>query len=102
LIFRFVALTNNFKTPRLFPVLWVDEGLELNDEMTDLVKGDLINVIRLIDILQWTFVGIGAALIVGMLVWYIIARKKLNKTTSTETFAKGEERQQAQSVTVIN
>lgn len=99
--FWFLALTNNFKTPRLFPVLWVDEGLELNDEMTDLVKGDLINVIRLIDILQWTFVGIGAALIVGMLIWYIIARKKLNKTTSTETFAKGEEKPQG-SVTVIN
>jgi len=68
-------------------VLWVDEGLELNDEMTDLVKGDLINVLRLVDIIMWTVVGIGAALIVGMLIWFFIARKRLNQTTSTETIA---------------
>lgn len=62
----------------------MDEGLELNDEMTDLLKGDLVNVLLLIDILQWTFVGIGAALIVGMLIWFFIARKKATKSLSVE------------------
>lgn len=65
-------------------MLWVDEGIELNDEMTELLKNDLVNVLRLIDILQWTFVGIGAALIVGMLIWYFIARNKKTKSLSVE------------------
>lgn len=47
-------MTSNFKTPRLFPVLWVDEGIELNDEMAGLIKGDLINTLLILDIVQWT------------------------------------------------
>lgn len=62
----------------------MDEGIELNDEMTDLLKSDLVNVLLLIDILQWTFVGIGAALIVGMLIWFFIARNKKTKSLSVE------------------
>lgn len=80
-----IAITNSFTTPVLFPVLWVDEGIELNDEMTGLIKKDLINILLVLDIIQWCLVGIGAALIVGMLIWYFIARsKKLKATTSTE------------------
>jgi hypothetical protein len=53
--------------------------------MADLIKKDLINVLRLINVLQWTFVGIGALLIVGMLTWFIVARKKrVTKTTSVD------------------
>jgi hypothetical protein len=37
----------------LFPVLWVDEGLELNDQMTDKIKSDLVNVLLTLDIVQW-------------------------------------------------
>lgn len=55
LSFSFIlAMTNNFKTPRLFPVLWVDEGIELNDEMAGLIKKDLINTLLILDIVQWT------------------------------------------------
>lgn len=70
------ALTENFAIPRLFPILWVDEGVELNEDMVNLIKGDLTNVLRLISILQWTFVGVGAALMVGMLIWFYFAQKK--------------------------
>jgi hypothetical protein len=73
----------------LFPVLWVEESIELNDELVGMIKSDLINVLRLIDILQWTFVGIGAALFVGMLIWYFIARKKrVNKSMSVDPIVK--------------
>lgn len=83
--FFFLALTENFEKPRLFPVLWVEEGLELNDEMTQLIKDDLVNVLLLINILQWTFVGIGVALIIGMLIWFFIARKrKVGNSLSVE------------------
>lgn len=80
----YITMTNNFKTPRLFPVLWVDEGIELNDEMAGLIKKDLINTLLILDIVQWTLVGIGAALIVGMLIWFFLARKRMSKTSSTE------------------
>lgn len=81
-----ITLTDNFRTPRLFPVLWVDEGLELNDEMTALIKGDLINVILTVNIVQWTCVGIGIALIVGMTAWYIVKRRRAGvpKTVSVD------------------
>lgn len=79
------ALTKNFKTSRLFPVLWVEESIELNDELVNMIKSDLINTLKLVDVLQWTFVGIGAALIVGMLIWFFIARRKrVTKTTSVD------------------
>lgn len=84
-----ITLTDNFKTPRLFPVLWVEESIELNDELVGMIKGDLINVLRLIDILMWTFVGIGAALIVGMLIWFFIARsRRVTKTVSVDPIVK--------------
>lgn len=79
----FAELTDNFKLPRLFPVLWVDEGLELNDEMTDLVKRDLTNVLNLVSILQWTFVGLGVLLFVGALIWFFMVRSKKSKKTSS-------------------
>lgn len=80
---RFTALTNHFNLPRLFPVLWVDEGLELNDEMTDLVKGDLTNVLNLVTILQWSFVVIGLAVMVGSIVWFCMVRSRKSKKTSS-------------------
>lgn len=49
-----IAITNHFTTPILFPVLWVDEGLELNKQMTGMIKGDLINVLLILDIVQWS------------------------------------------------
>lgn len=78
----FSAITQNFNVQRLFPILWVDEGIELNEEMVDLLKGQLTNVLNLINILQWTFVGVGSAMFVLMLVWFFWARSK--KSTNVE------------------
>lgn len=64
-------------------MLWVDEGLELNDEMTDLVKGDLTNVLNLVTILQWSFVVIGLAVMVGSIVWFCMVRSRKSKKTSS-------------------
>lgn len=51
----FSAITKNFGSPILFPVVWLDEGLELNEEMTGMIKRDLTNVLLILDIVQWTF-----------------------------------------------
>lgn len=65
--------------------MWVDEGLELNDDMTNLIKGDLTNVLSLIAILQWSFVALGIALIVGMSAWFFVLKsKKKIKTSSVD------------------
>jgi CD36 family len=50
----FLAITQHFGAPILFPVIWLDEGLELNEEMTGMIKKDLINVLLYLDIVQWT------------------------------------------------
>lgn len=47
-------MTDNFRSPILFPVVWLDEGLELNEEMTGKIKSDLINVLMILDMVQWT------------------------------------------------
>lgn len=74
--FTLSVFSENYTTPILFPILWIDEGIELNDEMVDLLKGQLTNVLNLINILQWTFVGIGSAMIVLMTVWFFVARSR--------------------------
>jgi len=78
-----ITLTDHFVVPRLVPVLWVDEGIELNDDMIGMMNDQLFNVLLLIDILQWTFVGIGAALVIGMLIWFFIALSRKNKNAKS-------------------
>lgn len=78
-----IDITNNFNVTRLVPVLWIDEYVELNDEMTDLIYRDLLTPLLIIAIVQWTIVGIGAALFVGMLIWFFIARNNRLKGSSS-------------------
>jgi nitrate reductase NapE component len=67
--------------------LWLEEGVELSDDLIDQLKNDLINVLLIITIVQWSIVGIGAALIIGFLIWFFIAlnRSKRNKTIQNGT-----------------
>lgn len=51
--------------------------------MTDLVKGDLTNVLNLVSILQWSFVVLGVALIIGMTAWFVMVRSKKGKSSSS-------------------
>lgn len=69
------VLSQNLTTKVLFPILWVDEGLELNDEMVQLIKDDLVNVLLLIDIVMWSVFGVGIAMFVAFLIWFFIAWK---------------------------
>lgn len=79
-----IQLTAQFNTTRLFPVLWVEEGLELNEEMTQIIKDDLVNVLLLVDILQWTIFGVGIAMFIGFLIWFFIARSRTSRSTSID------------------
>jgi len=69
----------------LFPVLWLDEGIELGPDLVGTIRSDLIDTLLILDIVQWTLVGVGAAMIVIFLIWYIIAlRNAKKKSTSVD------------------
>lgn len=57
--------------------------------MTGMIKRDLTRVLLILDIVQWTLIGVGAVMVVGMLVWFCLARKKMSKTSSTEVITDG-------------
>lgn len=60
------------------------QGIELNEDMSNMLKGDLINILKLLDIIQWVLVGVGALLSISMLIWFVLHKKKINPSTSVE------------------
>lgn len=66
------------------PVLWVEEGIELNDDMVNLIKGDLVNVLLLLDIVQWGLVGFGSMLALGMFSIFFCGKNKKLLSASVE------------------
>ncbi|XP_063697412.1 sensory neuron membrane protein 2 isoform X5 [Culicoides brevitarsis] len=80
-----ISLTKNLKTT-LFPVVWIDEGIELNDEMVNLVNKSLINVLFYLDLVQWGSVVIGCLLGVSCTVWFLIKKKKLRSQSVEPIF----------------
>ncbi|KAG5893045.1 hypothetical protein JTB14_014825 [Gonioctena quinquepunctata] len=45
----------------LMPLLWVEESLILDDEYTDMLKNDLFQTIKTVDIIKWVVIGSGVA-----------------------------------------
>lgn len=63
----------NIKTA-LIPILWVDEGILLNEEMITLMRTTLIDRLVLVDVLHWVLFGGGLAIFVVFLIWYLCTR----------------------------
>lgn len=63
----------NIKTA-LIPILWVDEGILLNEEMITLMRTTLIDRLVLVDVLHWVLFGGGLAFFVVFLIWYLCTR----------------------------
>uniref|UniRef100_A0A336LPC4 lysozyme n=1 Tax=Culicoides sonorensis TaxID=179676 RepID=A0A336LPC4_CULSO len=80
-----IALTKNLRTT-LFPIVWVDEGIELNDKMVDLVNSSLINVLFYLDLFQWGSVGIGIVMLIGCTAWFFIKKKKVRSQSVEPIF----------------
>lgn len=78
-----ITLTKNLRTT-LFPIVWVDEGIELNDQMVDMVNNKLINILFILDTVQWGSVGLGAALLIGCSAWFFINKNKKVRSQSVE------------------
>lgn len=80
-----IALTKNLKTT-LFPIVWIDEGIELNDKMVDLVNSSLINILFYLDLFQWGSVGTGLVMLVGCTAWFFIKKKKVRSQSVEPIF----------------
>ncbi|KAL7294051.1 hypothetical protein TKK_0012525 [Trichogramma kaykai] len=54
-----IKLTENL-TDSLMPVVWFDEGAELNDEMLEILDLSLFSPMRMLDNIVWSLIGLGA------------------------------------------
>ncbi|GJQ79433.1 Snmp2 [Trypoxylus dichotomus] len=49
----------------MLPILWVEEGVEINDELADIFKSKFLNVLQAAEILKWVLIGVGGAVFIG-------------------------------------
>lgn len=66
-------MTENVKTT-LVPIVWVDEGILLNEDMVNLLKTTLINRLVLVDVVHWVLFAGGLAMFLVFLTWYLCTR----------------------------
>ncbi|XP_021695540.1 sensory neuron membrane protein 2 isoform X1 [Aedes aegypti] len=91
-----IRLTDRLQTT-LFPVLWIEEGIALNEDMVKLIDDSLMKVLTLLDIVQWVMIGSGLLLAIIMPIVYFIKRRPssgsitptLTTTTSTVSISDG-------------
>ncbi|XP_015121977.1 sensory neuron membrane protein 2 [Diachasma alloeum] len=62
-----VSLTSGLNTT-LMPILWFDEGVELSDEFVDQLKTQLLDNLRLLDIVSWAVFAFGGAICIVSLI----------------------------------
>nr|APZ81421.1 sensory neuron membrane protein 1b [Adelphocoris lineolatus] len=58
---RFVNVTKNIR-PTLFPILWVEEALDLGPELMGFLQARLLTNLTLVDIVKWTLIVVGAGI----------------------------------------
>lgn len=68
-----VAITDNIKTA-LVPIVWIDEGIQLNDELVSMIRTTLIDQLQMVDIIHWSLFGGGLAIILVFITWYFCTR----------------------------
>jgi len=61
-----IDVLTNIATVPAFPVLWIDEGADIDQdpEMVKKLKNQLVTPLRVLNIGQWIAIGVGAALLV--------------------------------------
>lgn len=70
-----VTITQNL-VQSFVPIMWVDEGIELNDELVDYIWTSLTQILIILDAVHWTLFAVGLTLFVAMLVWLIVVLHK--------------------------
>jgi LPXTG-motif cell wall-anchored protein len=49
--------------------------------MVDMLKGQLINILLILEIIQWGLLALGIVLILAMGIWYYCRRKRLSSAS---------------------
>lgn len=65
----------------LMPILWLDEGIELNDEMQSMIKDRLLIVLLVLKIIYYALMAGGAVVFIVCSTWYLIRRQSSTKIT---------------------
>lgn len=74
-----VDITANVRTA-LIPIVWVDEGILLGEELVEMMRTTLINRLVLVDVVHWVLFSVGLAMFVVFLTWYLCT---LNRGSSS-------------------
>ncbi|KAM4615666.1 platelet glycoprotein 4 [Polymixia lowei] len=79
---KVVSVFKNIKDYTIFPVAWLNETAALDDETADRFKKELIYRIHLLETVQMTLIGVGAAIVLICLIFFCIVRKNMSKYES--------------------
>lgn len=67
----------------LLPILWIDEGIELNDELQRMIKNRLLIILLLLKIVHYGLVAGGVLVFLVFSTWYLIRRHHRSSTKIT-------------------
>ncbi|XP_055685790.1 sensory neuron membrane protein 2 [Lutzomyia longipalpis] len=70
-----ITITQNLGQS-IVPIVWIEEGIALNEELVDFIKTSLVNVLVILDAVHWTLFAVGLALFVAMLTWLLVVLVK--------------------------
>lgn len=68
-----ITLTDNV-LPAMIPVVWVDEGSEISDDLAKKLQEDYLDKLVLVDGVRWGMIAIGIALFLGCGGFYFFTR----------------------------
>ncbi|XP_065351124.1 sensory neuron membrane protein 1-like [Cloeon dipterum] len=67
------------------PLIWVNEGLTLNEENTNLLKDELISKLIIVDGVRWGLIGVGCAVFVAGAALFFVWRGSFKKPSKKQT-----------------
>nr|QEO32906.1 sensory neuron membrane protein 2 [Delia antiqua] len=70
-----ISLTENLTTV-LMPAIWVEEGIQLNNEMVAFFKKRLINTLKTLNVVHWASLCGGIGVAAMCLIYYVVHRRK--------------------------
>ncbi|XP_066525028.1 platelet glycoprotein 4 [Hoplias malabaricus] len=63
-----IKILNQIKNNTIFPIVWLNETAELDDETADRIKSELFDRIKMLEVVQITLIVIGGAVLVLCLI----------------------------------
>ncbi|TNM91623.1 hypothetical protein fugu_020003 [Takifugu bimaculatus] len=74
-----VKIFKKIKDYTIFPIAWLNETAVLDQETADMFKEQLISRIRMLEMLQYSLLGIGVSVFVLCLIGFCVVRNKRGK-----------------------